>query len=125
MKPRQKSWLAGAVVAGVLIAPVALDGQGRSTNRTPEARTEILWDNWGVPHIFANNEPDLFRAFGYAQMDSHAELLLALHARARGRAAEYWGEQYLESDRYVRTMGIPERAAQWYTAQSPRFRRNL
>ena len=117
-------FLAGTVCA-LAVSPVTLDAQERSANRSRADGTEILWDTWGVPHIFANDEAQLFRAFGYAQMVSHAELLLTLYARARGRASEYWGEQYVESDRYVRTMGIPERAAEWYRAQSPRFRRDL
>ncbi|MDE2962564.1 MAG: acylase, partial [Acidobacteriota bacterium] len=39
-----------------------------------------------------------------------------------GRAAEYWGETHLVSDRYLRTMGVPERARHWYGAQKPRFK---
>ncbi len=83
---------------------------------------EILWDRWGVPHIHATEPGELFRAFGWAQMKNHANLILRLYGEARGRAAEYWGESYLASDRYLRTMGVPERAQQWYEAQKPRFK---
>jgi acyl-homoserine-lactone acylase len=58
-------------------------------------------------------------------MQSHGNLILRLYGQARGRAAEYWGEKYLESDRWVRTMGIPTRAGSWYDAQSPTFRSYL
>src|SRR5208282_6280160 len=37
---------------------------------------EILWDQFGIPHIYG---PDLFtvvRGYGYAQMENHAELIL-------------------------------------------------
>jgi acyl-homoserine lactone acylase PvdQ len=37
-------------------------------------------------------------------------IILRLYGQARGRAAQYWGEKYLESDRWVQTMGVPERA---------------
>jgi acyl-homoserine-lactone acylase len=84
----------------------------------------------------------LFYAFGWAQMHSHGDLLLKLYGQARGRAAEYWGEEllpsdqalrakgmpvqsYLDSDRSVHTNGIPNRARGWYTAQTPQFRRYL
>jgi acyl-homoserine-lactone acylase len=89
------------------------------------AGAEILWDTWGVPHIFAADDAGLFFAFGWAQMHSHGDLLLRLYGQARGRAAEYWGERYLESDRWLRTMGIPGRAGEWYAAQRPAFRPNL
>lgn len=87
--------------------------------------TEILWDTYGVPHVYAKNSQELFHSFGWAQMHSHGNLLLQLYGQARGRAAEYWGEAYRDSDQWVRTMGIPERAETWYTAQSPSFRRYL
>lgn len=84
--------------------------------------TEILWDTYGVPHIYSKDTQSAFQAFGWAQMQSHGNLLLRLYGQARGRAAEYWGEQYLDSDRWVLTMGVPERARAWYSAQSPTFR---
>jgi acyl-homoserine-lactone acylase len=87
--------------------------------------TEILWDTWGVPHIYGADTEGLFYAFGWAQMQSHGDLILRLYGQARGRAAEYWGQSYLESDRWVRTVGVPTRARDWYQAQSPVFRRYL
>ncbi|MBI3661733.1 MAG: acylase [Acidobacteria bacterium] len=86
---------------------------------------EILWDSWGVPHVFAQDEAGAFRGFGWAQMHSHGNLLPRLLAQGRGRAAEVYGQQYLTSDRAVRTMGIYERARRWHTEQSPQFRENL
>lgn len=97
---------------------------GPCNSARPE-RAAMLWDTWGVPHIYAKDEENLFRAFGWAQMQSHGNLILQLYGQARGRAAEYWGEKYLESDRWVRTNGIPSRAADWHQAQSPTFRRAL
>jgi acyl-homoserine-lactone acylase len=87
--------------------------------------TEILWDAWGVPHIFASTDADAFRAFGWAQMRAHGNLFLKLYAQARGRSAEIWGERYLESDKFVRRMGIPARAVDWAAQQTPDMRVNL
>lgn len=89
------------------------------------ASTEILWDTYGVPHIYGKNAQDAFQAFGWAQMQSHGNLLLRLYGQARGQAAQYWGEDYLESDRWVMTTGVPERARSWYQLQSPAFRSYL
>jgi len=87
----------------------------------PAKGTEILWDRFGVPHIFAPNHPSLFYAYGYAQMEAHSELLLRLYTQARGQGAEFYGEQYLDSDRWIRLNGVPARAKQWATQQSPQF----
>ncbi|MBD2385761.1 acylase [Cylindrospermum sp. FACHB-282] len=105
-----------------LILTVVVGGQSISA---PPKSTEILWDTYGVPHIYAQDDRSAFQAFGWAQMQSHGNLLLRLYGQARGRAAEYWGEKYLESDRWVLTTGVPERARSWYLAQSPSFRRYL
>lgn len=98
---------------------------GSQSLSLPAASTEILWDTYGVPHIYGKDAGSAFRAFGWAQMQSHGNLLLRLYGQARGRSAEYWGEEYLESDKWVQTMGIPERASKWYESQSPAFRSYL
>jgi acyl-homoserine-lactone acylase len=87
--------------------------------------TEILWDTYGIPHIYGIDNQSAFKAFGWAQMHSHGNLLLRLYGQGRGRAAEYWGEDYLESDRWVITMGVPKRASIWYREQNPTFRSYL
>jgi acyl-homoserine-lactone acylase len=87
----------------------------------PSKGTEILWDRYGIPHMFAPDHASLLYAYGYGQMEAHSELLVRLYTQGRGRAAELYGEQYLDSDRWVRVNGIPERAKQWATQQSPEF----
>ncbi len=89
-------------------------------------RGEILWDRYGVPHIYAQSEAGAFYGFGYAQAKSHGNLLLRLYGEARGRAAEYWGGEAAEkSDRWLVANDVPARAKLWYQAQTPAFRANL
>lgn len=90
-----------------------------------EPHGEILWDTFGVPHVFARNEAGLFYGFGWAQAQNHGNVILHLFGEARGRAAEYWGEQFEESDNWVVTNGIYERAQEWYKQQTPQFRADL
>jgi acyl-homoserine-lactone acylase len=112
-----------ALLAVLLVLPAA------SAQQTPapagSARSEIVWDTWGVPHIFAATAEEAGYGYGWAQMHAHGNRLLRLYGLARGRAAEYWGEEYLPSDRLVRTVGIPEAGREGYAAQSPAFRRYL
>lgn len=98
----------------------------RARRSRPGARPpEILWDRWGVPHLCAGTPEDLFFACGWAQMVSHRSVLLREYGKARGRAAEYWGAAWLESDRWVRLMGVPDRARRWRARQSKAFGRCL
>ncbi len=83
---------------------------------------EILWDRYGVPHIYGGSSDQVFEAFGWAQAQSHGDLLLHMYGQSRGRAAEYWGPAHLASDRWIRTLGGPRLAAEWYPRLSPTMR---
>ena len=89
--------------------------------RCQSSETETLWDTFGVPHIFANTTEEMYSAFAEAQMQNHANLLLKLYGQARGRAAEYWGEEFIESDRKIRLFNIPDKAAKVYQEQEKEF----
>lgn len=110
----------GASVPGSEVPERAPGAPGKA------ASTEILWDTWGVPHIFAPDLNRLAYAFGRAQMEAHANLILHLYGEARGRAAEYWGGvENLERDRFLHTFGITELAENWVKRQEPEFGRFL
>jgi acyl-homoserine-lactone acylase len=83
-------------------------------------KIQVLWDEYGVPHVYSKSNNDMYYAFGWAQMRNHADLLLRLYGQARGRAAEYWGEKYLESDKQVHTFNLPETAQRNYTLNDHR-----
>jgi acyl-homoserine-lactone acylase len=85
--------------------------------RSTTSSAEILWDNAGVPHIYGQTLEAMYYGFGYAQMENHANLLLQLYGQARGRAAEYWGANYLDSDKIVTLFGLPEQAQKQYAQQ--------
>ncbi|MFN8255857.1 MAG: penicillin acylase family protein [Bacteroidales bacterium] len=86
---------------------------------------EILWDNYGVPHIYAGTEKEMYYAYGWAQMNNHANLILKLYAQARGKAAEYWGNTYFESDKLVHLFNISELSQKFYQSQNTQTRENI
>ena len=92
----------------------------------PRARgAEILWDSYGVPHIFAKDRNGLAYAFGWAQMQNHGDLLLRLVAQARGRGSEYLGADYLDEDRWVWTLDLRGYAERALAAQPKDTRAHL
>jgi acyl-homoserine-lactone acylase len=116
----------------VLLLVLALANHGSPAQAPlyhPQRGTEILWDRYGVPHIFAKSVPDIFFSLGYAQTEAHGDLLLHALGASRGRAAEYFGpgesDLNLRNDRWLWTNEVPVRSAQWLAAQTPEFRRNL
>lgn len=86
---------------------------------------EILWDSFGVPHIYAKTEEGGFYGFGYAQAQSHGNLLLRMYGESRARAAEYWGEKYESQDKWLVANDVPARSVLWFKQQTPQMQKNL
>lgn len=84
------------------------------TERGFQKKSEILCDKWGVPHVYAPDEAEMYYAFGWAQMHNHANLILRLYAEARGMGSELFGESYLQMDRIVHLFNLPDSAAAQY-----------
>ena len=87
--------------------------------------TEILWDKWGVPHIYASTNKEIFYSLGYAQMHSHANTILKNFANSRGRAAAFFGEEHIQNDMMVHALDFPRIAVDWYHSQSSEFKKYI
>ncbi len=95
-------------------------------NAQEKKHSEIMWDKWGVPHISGNTDAEVFYGFGWAQMEAHGNLILKAFGKSRGLSAEYWGgDQSINSDRLIRKLNIPNRAQQWYNAQTDNMKLHL
>ncbi|HZA26515.1 MAG TPA: penicillin acylase family protein [Actinomycetota bacterium] len=66
---------------------------------------EIIRDRWGVPHIHAENEHDLFFAQGYVMASDRLFQLELMRRLATGSLSGLFGELTLPLDRFVRTLG--------------------
>ena len=62
-------------------------------------------DEWGVPHVYANNPFAMAFVFGYAQAEDHAENMLLAYRLARGTLAAVLGEPWADSDAFSLKMG--------------------
>ena len=98
---------------------------GSCNSHESQRDTEILWDNYGVPHIYAPDAAEMYYAFGKAQMNSHSGLILKLYAQARGQAASCLGRDYLESDKLIHQFGIIEKAEEWNKNQGGEYKSYL
>lgn len=66
----------------------------------------IQRDNWGIPHVFAENDEDLFFGFGYATAQDRLFQLDYLRRRALGQLSQVLGPEGLELDLVARTVGL-------------------
>ncbi|MDP3891727.1 MAG: penicillin acylase family protein [Nocardioides sp.] len=89
------------------------------------AAVEVLRDDHGVPQIYADTLDDLLRAQGFVHaQERFYEMDVRRHATA-GRLAELFGEEAVDSDRFVRTMGWRRVAEQELALVSPATRAAL
>lgn len=70
----------------------------------------VRYDERGVPHITAQNEPDLYRALGYVHAQDRLFQMEMVRRLAMGELAEILGPKLLDTDRLFRTLGIREHA---------------
>ncbi|WP_419701384.1 penicillin acylase family protein [Mucilaginibacter sp. NFX135] len=69
-------------------------------------KVTIKYDENRIPHIFADNEHDLYYAQGYITATERLWQMDIQTRQAAGRLAEVLGPQLLEVDRYHRRMGM-------------------
>ena len=65
---------------------------------------EIIRDSYGVPHIRAQNEPDLYFALGYAMAQDRLWQMDFYRRLGHGRLSEIFGEEFVEVDRFFRLL---------------------
>ncbi|MCX8112961.1 MAG: penicillin acylase family protein [Bacteroidia bacterium] len=82
--------------------------------RIPSLRAPVvvIWDKRWVPHIYAENEADLYRAQGYIQACLRLWQMEIQSDAAAGRLSRIFGEVALPHDRAMRRLGLPYAAEQ-------------
>lgn len=76
-----------------------------------QAPVEIIRDPWGVPHIYAQNEHDLFFAQGYVHAQDRLWHMEFNRRIGNGTLSAALGDATLDTDRFLRTIGL-RRAAE-------------
>jgi penicillin amidase len=124
---RARRWWV-AVGAGVVLLAVAglwLDrarsAPGRWSDGLPvgeaaaigvAAPVEVLWDSVGVPQLWATDEGDLLFAQGWLHAHHRLWQMELFRRVAQGRLSELFGDPTLETDRFLRTLGLDRAARQ-------------
>jgi len=150
-----KTWAPGKVVLGFLcLAPLAYSithstsaGREQSAARqsSMQARAQsalsttsgtlkiaglqhpvkVLRDRWGVPHIYAQNQHDLFFAQGFVTAQDRLFQMEFWKRVGQGRLAEVLGPNYLQRDINARLLAYRGSMADEYASYAPDAREIL
>ncbi|MGW7776279.1 penicillin acylase family protein [Pseudomonas machongensis] len=74
------------------------------------APVSVRYDERGVPHLQAQNEPDLYRALGYVHAQDRLFQMELVRRLARGELAEVLGSKLVPTDTLFRSLRIREQA---------------
>jgi len=83
---------------------------------------EVYRDEYGVPHIFAGNESDLFRAAGFVAAQDRLWQMDFSRRVANGQLSEIFGEITVDHDKFVRIWGFKRTAEEIVEILSPESR---
>jgi penicillin amidase len=70
--------------------------------------TSVYFDDYGIPHIYAENELDALTALGYVHAQDRLWQMELMRRIAPGRLSEISGEKMLKNDQFFVRLGIDE-----------------
>jgi penicillin G amidase len=105
----------------------AVLAQTSGTIRIPglQRPVTVLRDRWGVPHIFAETQDDLFLAQGFVAAQDRLWQLEIWRRTGEGRLAEIAGPEAVERDRFARLLRYRGDLEAEYASYAPDAKRIL
>ncbi len=107
--------LAVALIAGVIIVSSLrksgmpeLNGEKTMTALTGEVK--VIRDERGVPHIYASNAHDLYYMTGYVTAQERLWQMDMVRHATQGRLSELFKRDMLETDYFLRSLGMSEKS---------------
>ncbi|MDD2808831.1 penicillin acylase family protein [Rhodoferax sp.] len=112
--------LLAATAAGLWYISTKQPQRSGEVNLTQlSAPVTVRYDEYGIPHIKAGNEADLYRALGYVHAQDRLFQMEMIRRLAQGELAEVLGPKLVKVDRLFRTLGLRAHAQQQAAALDP------
>ena len=89
-----------------LVTKTSIDKGEIHHSRSIMDSVHIYRNKFSIPHIVSHNEQDAFIAMGYVHAQDRLWQMDIARRAGRGRLAEIFGEQALQSDRFMRVMNL-------------------
>jgi len=82
--------------------------EGKQQLKNIQKETTVYFDDFGVPHIYANSQKDAMTALGYVHAQDRLWQMELIRRIAPGRLSEIFGSKALKTDRFFAGLGIDE-----------------
>lgn len=101
-------------IGGIFDTGIGIDGTNNKTIHLDEldSQVNVIMDEWGIPHIYAQNKEDAFMTLGYLHAKDRLFQMTMQKYLAAGRISEIMGgaSWAISSDKYYRTIGLAKSA---------------
>ena len=71
-----------------------------------QSEVEVFYDEYGVPHIYAQNQNDAYIALGYAHAQDRLWQMELVRRISAGRLSEIFGKEMIKTDKFFLGLGI-------------------
>jgi len=82
--------------------------EGNLTLNGIQNETTVYFDDYGIPHIYAQNQEDALTALGYVHAQDRLFQMELIRRIAPGRLSEIFGEKMLKNDKFFVSLGIEQ-----------------
>ncbi|NAY90814.1 penicillin acylase family protein [Muricauda sp. JGD-17] len=96
----------------VFVQTLKPDYSGEKTLPGLQEDVNVHFDTFGIPHIYAENEPDALRALGYVHAQDRLWQMELLRRLAKGELSEVFGPDLVDTDKFFLSLGIDEHTNQ-------------
>ena len=79
----------------------------------------VFRDERGMPHIYAENEHDLYLAAGYVMSQERLWQMDLIRRATTGRLSEIFGEEYVQTDLFLRSLDMTTKSKMVLSREDP------
>jgi len=99
-------FLITAISLYVYLKSTAPKYEGTETMDILSSDVSVKFDEFAIPHIYADNGEDAYRALGYVHAQERLFQMEMVKRLSSGTLAEILGDRLLKTDKFFRTLGI-------------------
>ena len=82
--------------------------EGEAAIKNISKNTEVYFDEYGIPHIYADNQKDAQVVLGYVHAQDRLWQMELMRRIAAGRLSEIFGNKVSKTDKFFAALGIDE-----------------
>ncbi len=97
-----------AVIIGGFTYHLKPDYDGEKSLQNLSGEVQVYYDTYGIPHIYAENDTDAFKALGYVHAQDRLWQMELLRRIGKGGLSEVFGKDLLGTDKFFLALGIDE-----------------